>query len=217
MCKNVFSFAFVVAIFAFVPKQSLADTLEIFPLEDGFIAAGIQADETPHNKFLLVAARSPRPTENVRKIFLLFETSSIDLEKFSQAELILTHAQPGVYINPGDPTDPVTLAMYAMAGGDWNDNDLTWFSAPGHDPNSNCDSGNPSLELLAESLIAPEDFLPGYSVVFNDSRIIEFLRGNPGRVTFIITSTAPYQHAGFAFTDSDATTLPEMKPRLRFR
>jgi hypothetical protein len=205
--------AAALAVCAMFPAAR-AETEIVFPAEDTFITGGSRSGEDPADRsLLLVAARTQSTLEHVRKIFLLFETDS-GSEAVEKAALTLTHHGLRVVSNDGDPRMPIDLRLYGAAGGDWTEQNLTWDSAPFHDPQSFSEESNPALELLAEITVDPSNVSEDDVLTFSDPRLTEFVRKNPGRNTFVVTSVAAPNSPGLVFFDADATGRPDRKPRL---
>lgn len=191
-----------------------AETEVLLPLEDTYVIGGSRSQSTPAGSGgLIVAARGEQTLDLVRKIFLLFETPSGDAT-VENASLSLTFAGEGVRAQDGDPRPPVQLRLYAAPAGDWSEQELSWDSAPFHDPRSISDEANPELELLAEMTIDSSKVKEDDVLTVSTPQLTEFVRKNRGRLTFVVTSLGSPQSPGLVFFDSSQTGLQERKPRL---
>jgi hypothetical protein len=202
-------------ISAFVfSSPSWAEVETLYPVEDTFILGGTRSNEpNSDSPILVVAARTQSTLEHVRKIFLLFEPASNSAD-VTEASVKLTHHGRGIVANEGDPQMEIELLLYGAPGGDWDQDTLTWESAPFHEHGSYSDEGNPELELLAEVVVDTSSVNEDGVLEFRDPRIAEFIRKSPDRVTFVVTSRAMPNSPGLEFFDNDQTGRPERKPRL---
>lgn len=197
-----------------VSSPAFAETEVLQPVEDTYIQGGTRsAQPAPEPSVLIVAARTQDGFENVRKVFLAFETFS-NMDDLQAATLALTHSLRGILANEGDPKIPIEILLYGAPGGDWSETELTWDSAPFHDPASLSDEENPGLELLGQVSVDTSAVNVDDVLKFSDSRLTEFVRKHPGRVTFVLTSLAGQRSPGVSFFDRAGTGLPERLPRL---
>jgi hypothetical protein len=197
-----------------VSSPAFAETEVLHPVEDTYIQGGTRSAELavePHS--LIVAARSQDGFENVRKVFLLFETFS-NTDDVQAATLVLTYGPRAIVANEGDPKIPIEILLYGAPGGDWSEKELTWDSAPFHDPQSLSDEATPGLELLARIPIDTAAVNVDDVLKFSDPRLTDFVRKHPGRVTFVLTSLAGQKSPGVAFFDRAGTGRPERLPQL---
>lgn len=193
-----------------------ADTIFLTPEEDSFIQGGERSMEICRTAYLEVAARgTSRNDAALRKIFLAFDVDAEVAAKLASAKLVLTY-RPGstvISLVPGDES-PVDLAVYGATGEDWSEEFLTWDEAPFHDQGTGSESNNTLVTLLAEQTVDPTSPDFGTSLTFSDEKIVEFIRDNPERITFIITAEGTRSMPGLRFYDKDGTSNSEFMPTL---
>lgn len=191
-----------------------AATETLVPVEDAVIQGGTFSSEILRGPTLTVTSRGTDDRSYVRKIMLLFQTEERTAKNITAARLTLSCLKGSSATIPEAAQGTVMLALFGAVGSDWSEKDLTWGNAPFHAQSSASEENNDLVTPLAELVVDPAASDFSGNVTFSDARLVEFVRNNPGNVTFIVTGQGGPQMPGLRFFDREGASDPSLKPSL---